>query len=409
LSRKYTLAVLTAIFAVNQLDRQILSILLEAIGREFTLSDTQLGLLSGLVFALVYALFGIPVAKLAARGNRRNIIAASVVVWSSLTIATAAAQSFLHLALARLGVGIGEAGAVSPAHSMISDLYPPERRTSAMATFVAGANIGILLAFLIGGIGGQILGWRWAFVIAGIPGLVLALVMRFTVREPERDKAVISSARHRSLFVATVQTIWRDRGLFHAMCGIALTGILTFGALAWIPTFIIRVHGLSQAQTGIFLALTIGIIGGLGTFISGRIADRLGAANPKWRIGVVVCAVLIAKPFVFGFLLVDNRILALACFVVAAIFAGAFWGPTFAFLHSRVGAEMRPMATAIFLFVFNLVGVGIGPTLVGIASDTVFSGYGVRSLGVSLAVIQIIGIWGAWHYWLATRQICSTE
>jgi len=399
------LTVLTAVFAVNQLDRQILSITLDQIGREFALSDTQLGLLSGLVFAMVYALFGIPIAKLAARGNRRNIIALSVATWSALTIAMAAAQNFVHLALARLGVGIGEAGAISPAHSMISDLYPPERRTSAMATFVAGSNIGILLAFLIGGIAGQALGWRWAFVIAGIPGLLLAVLLRFTVREPAREAIGISAVVHRSLLVATLKTIWRDRGLFHALIGIGLTGILTFGALTWIPTFIIRVHGLDQAQTGIFLALTIGIIGGLGIWYSGRIADRLGAANPQWRIGVVICSIVVAKPFAIGFLLIDSRIAALACFVMAAIFAGAFWAPTFAFLHSRVPSEMRPMATALFLFVFNMLGVGIGPTLVGFASDTVFAGFGSRSIGAALATIQLIGLWGAWHYWRAMGTI----
>jgi len=397
--------VLTAVFAVNQLDRQILSITLEQIGREFALSDTQLGLLSGLVFAMVYAVFGIPIAKLAARGNRRNIIAFSVATWSALTIAMAAAQNFVHLALARLGVGIGEAGAISPAHSMISDLYPPERRTSAMATFVAGSNIGILLAFLIGGIAGQALGWRWAFVIAGIPGLLLAVLLRFTVREPARETIGISAVVHRSLLIATLITIWRDRGLFHALIGIGLTGILTFGALTWIPTFIIRVHGLDQAQTGIFLALTIGIIGGLGIWYSGRIADRLGAANPQWRIGVVICSIVVAKPFAIGFLLIDSRIAALACFVMAAIFAGAFWAPTFAFLHSRVPSEMRPMATALFLFVFNMLGVGIGPTLVGFASDTVFAGFGSRSIGAALATIQLIGLWGAWHYWRAMGTI----
>ncbi|NOX39995.1 MAG: MFS transporter [Alphaproteobacteria bacterium] len=405
LSTKYTLGVLTAVFAVNQLDRQILSISLDAIGNEFTLSNTQLGLLSGLVFALVYALFGIPIAKLAANGNRRNIIAVSVAVWSSLTIAMAGAQNFVQLILARLGVGIGEAGAVAPAHSMISDLYPPERRISAMATFVAGSNIGILLAFLIGGIGGQMLGWRMSFVIAGVPGLVLALLLRFTVREPLREVIATPATHHRSLFIATLKTIWNDRGLRHAIAGLGLTGILTFGALAWIPTFIIRGLGLSQAQTGIFLALTIGIVGGLGIWLSGLVADRLGASKPIWRLGIVVCAILLAKPFVIAFMLVDDRATALACFVAATFVAGTYWAPTFAFLHSRVDTEMRPMATAIFLFVFNLVGVGIGPTLVGIASDTVFSGYGARALGVSLAVMQLVGIWGAWHYWQAAKTI----
>ena len=187
-SSRYTLAVLMSIFAINHLDRHILSITLNQIGAEFSLSDTQLGLLSGLLFAVVYVLFGFPVAKLATKGNRRNIIATATAIWSVLTIAMAGAQNFFQLALARLGVGIGEAGAVAPAHSMISDLYPEDKRTSAMATFVTGANIGVLLAFLIGGIGGQALGWRWAFVIAGIPGLFLALILRFTVAEPAREK-----------------------------------------------------------------------------------------------------------------------------------------------------------------------------------------------------------------------------
>lgn len=408
-SRTYTLAILLAVFAINTLDRHILSITLEQIGTEFSLSDTQLGLLSGLLFAAVYVLFGFPVAKLASNGNRRNIISICVAVWSSLTILMAAAQNFTQLLIARLGVGIGEAGAVTPAHSMISDLYPENKRTSAMATFVSGANIGVLLAFLVGGIVGQALGWRWAFVIAGIPGLILALILRFTVSEPTRENTQDLSEDKRSLFIATVKTIWNDRGLFHAMCGISIVGIVTFGALAWNPTYIIRAHGLSQAQTGIFLAATIGIGGGLVTWLSGKWADRLGARNPKWRIGIVVLVILISKPFIAIFLLVDATVIALSGFVGAAVVASVFWGPTFAYAHSRLSAEMRPMATAIFLFCFNLIGVGIGPTIIGILSDAVFFEYGVRSIAYALLTVQIAGIWAAWHYWQVAKQITSPD
>ncbi|MEO0328153.1 MAG: MFS transporter [Pseudomonadota bacterium] len=408
-SPRYTLVVLTAIFAVNHLDRHILSITLTQIGTEFTLSDTQLGLLSGLVFALVYVLFGFPIAKLAARGNRRNIISVSIAVWSSLTVALAGAQNFTHLLFARLGVGIGEAGAVSPAHSMISDLYPENRRTSAMATFVAGANIGVLLAFLIGGVVGQMLGWRWAFVMAGIPGLILALILWKTVNEPIRQKSQLYREENRSLFISTLKAIWEDRGLFHAMAGISIVGIVTFGALAWNPTFIIRAHGLTQAQTGIFLALTIGIGGGFGTWLSGKLADQWGRKNPKWRIGIVVAVILISKPFIIVFLLADTRALALASFVGAALIASVFWGPTFAFLHSRIKPHMRPMASAIFLFCFNLIGVGIGPTIIGVLSDTLFADYGVRSTAYSLLIIQIAGLWAAYHYWLVMSELPSRD
>ena len=404
-SKKYTLFILTAIFAVNSLDRHILSILLTPIGKEFALSDTQLGLLSGLLFAFVFVMFGFPIAKLAANGNRRNIIAAAAAVWSGLTIVMASAQNFTHLIFARLGVGIGEAGCVAPAHSMISDMYPEERRTSAMSTFVVGANIGILLAFLIGGIAGQFLGWRWAFVIAGIPGLVLALLLRFTVSEPTSDTSTRPVDDGKSLFRETFKVIWNDRGLFHAMIGLMIVGIFTFGTLAWNPTFIIRNHGLSLAQLGIFLALTVGIGGAIGTWLSGQIADRLGDKDVRWRIGVVIIAILIPKPFGIVYLLADSTTVALSCYVAGAFLAGVFWGPTFAYLHSRIPTHMRPMGTAIFMFAFNLVGVGIGPTLVGLASDTVFSTYGTQSLTYALLCVQISGIWAVWHYWQVMKEM----
>lgn len=408
-SENYTLLVLAAIFAINNLDRHILSITLNQIGGEFNLTDTQLGLLSGLMFVVVYVLFGFPIAKLAARGNRRNIIAASAVVWSVMTIAMAGAQNFTQIALARLGVGIGEAGAVAPSHSLISDIYPPHRRTAAMASFAAGGQLGILLAFLIGGIIGQKYGWRPAFVIAGIPGLFLALILRFTISEPAREHLPIDKAPKHSLFLATLKLIYQDKGLFHAMCGISIVGIVTFGALAWNPTFIIRLHGLTQAQTGIFLALTIGVIGTVVTWFSGRLADNLGQKNPKWRMGIVILAIVISKPFIVGFTMMDNTMFALGAFVVSAAMAGVFWGPTFAFLHSRIPSEMRPMATAIFLFFFNLIGVGIGPTVIGFLSDTLFAESGARSVGFAILTVQVAGIWAAWHYWQVMREISSTS
>ena len=404
-NRRYVLFLLTSLFAVAHLDRHVLSISLNAIGQEFSLSNTQLGMLSGLVFAVMFVLAGFPIAHLAARGNRRNIVAASAVVWSALTLAMALAQNFTQLVLARLGVGLGEAGAVAPAHAIISDHYPEGQRTSALATFATGANIGVLLAFLIGGVVGQAFGWRWAFVVAGVPGLVLAVLLRFTARDAARPDSPPPVAHH--LFRRTVLAIWQDRGLFHACCGIALTGIVTFGALAWLPTFLIRSHGLGLSQVGLFLALTTGIVGGLGTYATGQLADRLGQQRPRWRIGLVILAILLTKPLSWVFLLSDNTMLALACFVLVASVANVFWGPTFAYLHDRLPPEMRPMGTAVFLFAFNLIGVGIGPTLVGLASDTVYAGHGQDSLRLALATVHVFGLWGLWHYWQAMMQISA--
>lgn len=404
-SEKYILFILAAVFAVHQMDRHIMSILLDQIGDEFALTDTQLGLLSGPVFIAVYVVFGFPIAKFAARASKRKIIAGSVVIWSALTITMAGAQNFLQLALARLGVGIGEAGGVVPAHSMISDIYPQERRTSAMSTFTAGANIGVLLAFFVGGVAGQYLGWRWAFVIAGVPGLVLAFLMWMTVKEPVRALPAGDDDYSGSLFAATFKIIWSDQGLRHAMFGLAITGVVTFGALSWNAVFILRMHELSQAQTGIFLALTIGILGGLGTWSSGVLADKLGVRNSKWRLGVVICAILLTKPLAALFLLVEDTRFALTCMAMAAIFSAVYWGPTFAFLHGRVPVNMRPMATAIFMFAFNVIGVGLGPLLVGLASDILFADLGARSVGYGLLMVQFAGVWGAWHYWQACKTI----
>lgn len=407
-NRQRALIILTATFAVSHLDRQIMSVSLNAIGQEFSLSDTQLGLLSGGVFAFVFAICGIPLARLAAWYPRRIIISISVLVWSGLTILTSGAQSFAHLLVTRLGVGIGEAGGVAPAHSLVSDLFPEERRTSAFATLVSGSNIGVLFAFLIGGIVGQTIGWRWAFVIAGLPGLVLAVLVWRYVEEPKRSTPTQADLS-RSLLVETLRHFWSDKGLLHALIAVCITGVVTYGALSWNAVFIIRVHGLNVAQAGIVLALTIGIGGALGAYFSGRLADRLGQQDPRWRIGVAGIAVLLAKPFVLCFLYLESTPLALASFTVSASLATVFWAPSFAYMHGRLTSELRPMATAIALFGFNLVGMGLGPTLVGVMSDQLAATHGPRSIGVALSVIQVCGVWAAFHYWKVARSMARLQ
>lgn len=408
-SPTHMLLVLTAILAVNQLDRHVLNISLDAIGQEFSLSDTQLGLLSGLFFTVVYVFFGFPIARLAAKFNRRNIVAASAFVWSSLTIVTGAAQSFLQLALLRVGVGIGEAGAVGPSQAIISDLYPEDRRTTAMGIYVAGSTIGILFAFLIGGVVGQAYGWRWTFVIAGIPGIALAIILRFATSEPARTETAPDPSVVQTLFRSTVKRVWTDRVLLHIFIGFAISGVVTFGALTWYATYIIRFHGLSQAQTGIFLAFSVGIVGTVGSVLAGRFADYLGLAGPHRRIYVVIIGLLAAKPFALTFLLADNSVVALSALVIATFFANTISGPTFALIHNRFENELRPMATVVYLFAFNMIGLGFGPALVGLVSDTLMADAGNRSLAYSLVFVQIAGVWGAWHFWRATRLMVEAK
>lgn len=397
-----TLVLLACLMTVAQLDRQILSLQLDQIGEEFSLSDTQLGLLSGLVFALVFVLCGLPVARYAATGSRRGLIAGAAAIWSLFTIATAGAQGFAHLVLARIGVAAGESGSVAPAHSVISDQFSENRRTSAMAAFAAGANLGVLFAFLIGGVIGQLYGWRAAFVCAGLPGLLLAAMFW---RYGPRDRAERQVAPTTALALETWSVIRAHPGLWNSMWGMAATGIVTFGSLSWAPTFILRSHDLNQAQVGIFLAFTVGIIGGAGTILSGRLADHLGARRPHRRLATVVWAILIAKPLALVFLLSPDMTIALAGFAASASLGAVFWGPTFAYAHAQVPPHLRPMVTAIFLLFFNLVGLGLGPTLVGAGSD-LFAAHGAaRPLSWALVLMQVSGLWGAFCYWRVTRWI----
>lgn len=393
---RQTLLLLMALMAVAHLDRQILGITLDQIGSEFDLSDTQLGMLSGLIFALAFCLFGFPAAVLAARFSRRVVISGSAMIWSGMTILTAGAHSFSALVLARIGVGAGEAGSVAPAHSLISDLYPPERRASAMSIFATGTNIGVLLAFLIGGVVGQLYGWRAAFLAAGVPGLVLAALLAWKLHEPRKSASVPER-----IFGESLALMRADKGLHDITIAMALTGIVTFGTLSWGPTFVIRGYELSQAQTGLILALAVGIGGAIGTILSGLVADRLGARDRRWRLRFVSLAVLAGKPFTLYFLLWGEGSLGLAAMSVGALVGNVFWGPTFAYAHDRVPVHCRPMITAFLLFMFNLVGVGIGPTAIGALSDLFTSG--PQGLGTALACSHVLGVMGAWLYWRAAN------
>lgn len=404
--RTRTLVLLMLLFAIAQLDRQILGMSLNAIGAEFLLSDTQLGLLSGLAFSLVFVAFGFPIAHIATHGNRRNIVSLSCLFWSCCTIVMGGAQNFVQLVLARMGIALGEAGAMAPAHSMIADLYPEHKRTSALATFATGGNIGLLLALLIGGIAGQYLGWRWAFVIAGIPGIAVALFLRFGIDEPPRQTSVNSSQGNDKIFQRTFVAIFSNADMRNLFLAFTLTGVVVLGNLSWIPAFLARQHDMGNAQIGIYLAAVIGVGGGLATFFSGRLADHLAIKHPHARLSLVVYQGVISIPLSVAFLLIPNTGLALAMHSVVLITGGVFWAPIFAHLYSLIDAKLRTVATVVFLFGFNLVGGAIGPSFVGIANDVFFFDQDAIGLGYSLLLLQVVSAISIWFAW---RVKCSVQ
>jgi len=406
--RRYTLVLLTTVYVINYVDRQILAILLQPIKETFALSDTQLGFLSGFAFAAFYATLGMPIAMWADRGNRRNIITLATLVFSAMTAACGFAKNFTMLLIARIGVGCGEAGSSPPSHSIIADLYPPEKRATAMAIFALGVNIGILIGFLIGGWVNEFFGWRTAFMVVGAPGVVLALLVQFTLREPERGhsegRSVIDAAAPPSIWSAFA-FMWRRRSLRHIVLGSALNAFVGYGAVAWVPTFLIRSYGMTTASVGTSLALILGIAGGAGTFLGGYLADRLGRRDVRWNVWLVAACVGGGVPFAFAVYLAPTAALALAAFIVPAAVGALFLGPSLAMVQGLVPLRMRTVASAILLFVINIIGLGFGPQMVGVASDALAPRFGQESLRYALFAVGLVNLWAATHFYLAGRTL----
>jgi len=392
------LAMVTLVFMVNMLDRQIMGILLPQIRAEFHLSDAALGLLAGPAFAIIYALMGVPLAVLADRVNRRNLIAAALALFSAATVACGMANSFLQLLLARFCTGIGEAGTAPAISAMIADVHPPERRAGALSVYSAGANVGILLAFFGGGLIAQAGGWRMALMAAGVPGLVLAALFLLLVREPVRV------AQHRTFNpVATLRLLWPQPGFRSLVLGAALTSISGYAAITFIPSFLSRSHHMRPVEIGLTLALTTGVLGFAGTALPGLFADRRGDAG----FGLRICAVamLIALPFTATFYLAGNLTIAIAALTIPALAATGYLGPCLAAVQNMATDGMRAQATALPLLIITLVGLGVGPQIVGIISDILRPQFGEQSLRYALLFNIVPSSLAALCFWHASHRL----
>jgi predicted MFS family arabinose efflux permease len=406
-TRRYALGMIAAVYVFNFIDRQILAILLPAIKAEFGVDDWVLGFLAGSAFALFYATLGVPIALLADRWNRRNLIAISLTIWSAMTAMSGIAANVYQLALARIGVGVGEAGYAPPAHSMIADYYPPEQRSTAMGIFTLGISLGIMTAYLGGGWMAQNIGWRQAFLIVGIPGLMLALIFRFTVSEPRRgmsDGKVDSGERFGVLEVA--RFLLRRKSFIHLSLGAGLSSFNAYAVLSFFPSFLERSHGMNLQQIGVFLGIIIGVSTGIGFVGGGYFADKIGKTNRSLSLQAVAVALLLGWIFVFPLYLLENPYLVIAIFFLPSTLTNCYLPTTFAQTQSLVDIRMRSVASAILLFVINIIGLGLGPQAAGILSDYLTASQGADSLRYSLLIIgAITGPWTAWHFYAASRHI----
>ncbi len=404
--KRFVLVMLTIVYAFNFIDRQILVILQEPIKQDMGLSDAQLGLLSGFTFAVVYVTAGIPIAYWADRGNRRNIVSLALAVWSGMTAISGFVQNYTQLLLARLGVGLGEAGGSPPAHSMISDYYPPEHRGTALSFYSTGIYVGILLGFAFGGVIAEAFGWRMAFLVVGLPGVLFAIVLRFTVQEPRRGRWDDGADPvHKPSLAETLALLRQRPSFWYIALACALTSYVSYGNGNFFPSFLIRSHGMSLAEVGLVLALVSGVTGAIGTFLGGYLADRLGATDKRWYLWVPLLGGLLGFPPYFYVLLGDSTAGILTTLVFVNILTTLYLGPCIAMSHALVPPAMRALTSAIVFFVLNMIGLGLGPLLTGLLSDLLQPTYGDDSLRYAMVATALVGTLAMLLFYLGARRL----
>ncbi len=406
--RYYVLGILTLVYAFNFIDRQLLVILQEPVKAELGLSDTQLGLLTGFAFAVFYVVCGIPIARWADKGVRRSIIALALAVWSLMTAVSGLAQNYTQLLLARMGVGVGEAGGSPPAHSMISDIFDRKHRATALSIYSIGIYIGILTGFMLGGWITEFFGWRLAFFVVGLPGVALAIVLRLTVSEPLRGW---SEGRARNVDPApptgeVLRLLWTRRSFRHIAMGASLQALIIYGIGNWLPSYFLRTHDISIGELGTWMALATGFGGGLGSFFGGWLADRLGARDSRWYLWVPAILVGAVAPLLLVMLNSDSLALALLLVGPFNFLTASYLGAVLAVSHNLVVTRMRALTSAILFFMINLIGMGIGPVSVGAISDHLTTTGAAAPLGQAMLMVGIAAaIWACLHYCLATRHL----
>jgi MFS family permease len=407
----YVLAALTICYIVNVMDRsQILAASIQSIKQEFGASDFQLGLLSGIPFAFFYSFLGIPIAALADRWSRRNVLALAVMLWSGMTALCGMAVNFTMLFAARVGTAVGEAGGSPPSHSLISDYFPKSRRGTAFSIFALAVPIGTSLGAAMGGWGNENLGWRLTFVVVGLPGLLLGLAVWLTVLEPPRGmadgvsrKAAIGKAPG---MMQVLKFLWLRKSFRHLSLAAALHSVVWYASGAFNNAFLQRSHAMTVSEAGYWISV-LAAIAGFGTFLGGFACDRLSTRfnDRRWYLWVPGIATLLCVPFQFLAYLSPGLTTALPAFVGLMFMAAVFFGPSFAMTQSLATVRMRSVATSLLLFIQTLIGNGLGPAATGYISDWLTPSLQGDSLRYALVLIGVVNVWAALHYVLGARTL----
>ena len=385
--RYFCVAILALAYTFNFLDRQILSLLAEPVRRELHLSDTQIGMLTGFAFALFYTLFGVPIAWFADRSHRVRIVALACACWSLCSAAGGLAGNFLQLAVARMGVGVGEAGGTTPSYAIISDYFPPKERGKALALYSLGVPFGIAIGAALGGGVAARYGWRAAFLAVGLPGLAIALLILVVLREPERGAQAGPRATHQVAPAQLGQVI----SMFFANPVLRWTALATglgafagYGSSNWVPAFLMRHQHMTLTQIATVYSVCVGVAVGFGTWFSGYLADRLSRRDPRAYAMIPFWGSLVALPFAAGGYLAPTWQISMACLTVSGAASILYLAPALAVVQNIVPPQARSTSAALLLLVLNLIGLGGGPVFVGAISDALKPRFGAESLQIAL-------------------------
>jgi MFS transporter, Spinster family, sphingosine-1-phosphate transporter len=406
---RLTLWVLLIVYIFNFLDRQIVNILAEPISKELGLNDTQIGAMTGIAFAALYTILGIPIARYADNPgtNRVRLISGALVIWSGMTALCGVAQNFVQLLLARIGVGVGEAGCTPAAHSLIADLAPPEKRASAISFYSLGIPIGTLLGLMLGGLIADAYGWRAAFFVAGLPGMAVALLVLWVLRDPRMSAAIATdtSPKPQISTKAALREVMTSRAFLYLVIAGTGAAFLGYGKATWTAIFFQRTHGMSPGETGFWFGLSGGIAGIIGTWAGGWFADHFGRYNRRHVLTAPAIGMIIAIPVAITAYWADQWWLALLLVMIPTALNALYIGPTYSCAQGLVPLRVRAMAAAILLFAQNLIGLGLGPTFFGILSDLFKPVAGPDSVRWVLYGAALLGVIPSFFFWRASLRL----
>ncbi len=418
--RHYVTWMLCAVYSINILDRQLLTILMEPIKREFLISDLKLGLLSGPAFVLFYSTVGMPLARYADRANRAAIIAWSITAWSAFTALTGFALNYWQLLLARIGVAVGEAGCNPAAYSILSDYYEQKRRGKALAVYQSGAYLGSFLGFLLGGVIAQVFGWRTAFLVVGVPGIAIALIVKFTLREPPRGLSEAKPAHTEEMPPSSwlvLKKLFSKPSFRHIAMASALHTLAIYGISNFFPSFLSRSHGMTVGEAGVVLAIIYLTAGASGAYLAGALCDRFAERknDPRYYLWIPGACLLLTFPLGQFVYILENKFALFGVYMPYVALGAGYLAPSIAATFLLIGNRERALASALLLLILNMIGLGLGPTLSGFFSDLLKHQFIEQGLDAKFAEAEGLrwtlrfmitaNVWSALHYFWGARHL----